>query len=502
MLPPGPRVTRALELVDDGKFFSLIAGHQTGKTTCLQWMTAHYNAGDRYRAIWVDLQTARDTPDPAVAMRVILSACQHAVKTRLGESAAPSEEATKQLLATPQRALVDYLREVASALTLPLVVLFDEADGLVGETMVSFLSQLRDGYLDRATVRFAHSVALVGRRAVRDYTLSADERRVVAWLGSSSPFNVNAEVMALALFTRDEVATLLAQHTTHTGQRFEDDAVTRVFELTEGQPWLVNALADYAVDRLVRDRSLPVTVAHIDGAKEAIIFERRTHIDSLVARLREERVKRVIAPMLAGERASGDVIDDDFAYVAGLGLIRREGSRWVVANPIYREVIPRALTFSMQMQIDQPTAWYVTPDGSLDAPKLMAAWQNFWRKDGHLAAEGFSYRESGPHLMLMAFLQRVVNGGGRIEREYALGKGALDLLIAWRSQRIPIEVKLRRDTETEDDALEQVLRYLDALDAPEAWLILFDLRSTAPWKERLYNREVQVGARLVRIVGC
>ena len=48
--------------------------------------------------------------------------------------------------------------------------------------------------------------------------------------------------------------------------------------------------------------------------------------------------------------------------------------------------------------------------------------------------------------MLMAFLQRIVNGGGRIEREYGLGRGALDLLIEWRGQRHAIEVKLRRDT--------------------------------------------------------
>jgi hypothetical protein len=144
----------------------------------------------------------------------------------------------------------------------------------------------------------------------------------------------------------------------------------------------------------------------------------------------------------------------------------------------------------------------VGADGLLDVPKLMAAWQTFWRKDGHVAAEGFAYRESGPHLMLMAFLQRVVNGGGRIDREYALGKGALDLLITWQTQRIAIELKLRRDTETEEDALEQVTRYLDALDVCEGWLVLFDLRSTAPWTQRLFTRTETVGARTVHVVGC
>ena len=154
------------------------------------------------------------------------------------------------------------------------------------------------------------------------------------------------------------------------------------------------------------------------------------------------------------------------------------------------------------MQIAYEPGAFERPDGALDMPKLMAAWQTFWRKDGHLAAEGFSYRESGPHLMLMAFLQRVVNGGGRVEREYGLGRGALDLLIEWRGARHAIEVKLRRDTETEDDALEQVARYLDSTGLDEGWLVLFDLRKSLPWAERLSSRTVEAQGKRVHIVGC
>jgi hypothetical protein len=132
----------------------------------------------------------------------------------------------------------------------------------------------------------------------------------------------------------------------------------------------------------------------------------------------------------------------------------------------------------------------------------MAAFQTFWREDGYLAAEGFAYRESGPHLMLMAFLQRIVNGGGRIEREYGLGRGALDLMIEWRGARHAIEVKLRRDTETEERALEQVARYLDAAGIEEGWLVIFDLRGALPWAERLSLRSAQVGAKRVHIVRC
>jgi len=159
-----------------------------------------------------------------------------------------------------------------------------------------------------------------------------------------------------------------------------------------------------------------------------------------------------------------------------LGLVRVERGELQIANPIYREVIPRALTWPQQISMHQPTEWYVRPDGALDVPKLLVAWQAFWRKDGHLAAEGFGYREAGPHLMLMAFLQRIVNGGGRVDREYGLGRGALDLMIFWKAERYAIEVKIRRDTETEAEALEQVTRYVDHAGLGEGWLLLFDLR--------------------------
>ena len=82
--------------------------------------------------------------------------------------------------------------------------------------------------------------------------------------------------------------------------------------------------------------------------------------------------------------------------------------------------------------------------------------------------------------MLMAFLQRVVNGGGRIEREYGLGRGALDLLVGWRGQRHAIEVKLRRDTRDGGGGARRRWRATSTrLGLDEGWLVMFDLRVDA-----------------------
>jgi hypothetical protein len=382
-----------------------------------------------------------------------------------------------------------------------LVLLFDEADVLTGPAMVSFLTQLRALYLARHRQPAPWSVVLIGVRAVRDYVVN-DERLGVPWLGSASPFNITVENVTLAAFTASEVGELCAQHADDTGQRFEPEAVARIHYLSAGHPWLVNALADQCTRRDVTNRAVAITADHVEAAKETLIQERRTHIDSLLARLREERVRRVLDPMIAGVTVPGGSLDDDLAYVAGLGLLRLEHGGWIIANPIYREVIPRALTFPTQTTLVQRTAWYVGADGLLDVPTLMAAWQTFWREDGHVAAEGFSYRESGPHLMMMAFLQRVVNGGGRIDREYALGKGALDLLITWKTQRIALELKMKHRPTAEARGVAQLARYLESLELTEGWLVLFDPSLGDDWDARTFTRAETVGTRLVHIVGC
>jgi hypothetical protein len=502
MLPPERRLGPVQQLIEERKYFTLHAGRQTGKTTSLMWLETHLNASGRWRAVWVDLETAREQPDPAAALSTVLENIDSALGLEHPELARPDAAEIQAALGNPATALRDYLRTLSRLDERPLVLLLDEADGLVGPAMVSFLTQLRHGYIARSRAPFPSSVVLVGQRQVRDYVLDADDRRAVSWLGTTSPFNITAEATTLGPFTETDVEELLGQHTAATGQRFEPEAVRRIWELAQGHPWLTSALAGQIVGRDVKDRSISITTLHVESAKETIILERRSHVDSLIARLREPRVRRILEPMLAGTGLPADLLDDDVSYLLGLGLVRMERGELQIANPIYREVIPRALAWTQQISMHQPTEWYVLPDGALDVPRLMTAWQAFWREDGHLAAEGFGYREAGPHLLLMAFLQRIVNGGGRVEREYGLGRGALDLMIFWQGERHAIEVKIRRDTDTEVKALDQVARYLDRAGLDDGWLLLFDLRKEVSWADKLFVHQVEHAAKTIRIVGC
>jgi hypothetical protein len=383
----------------------------------------------------------------------------------------------------------------------------DEIDALRDDSLLSVLRQLRAGYPRRPRA-FPASIALVGLRDVQDYKIASGGS---SRLGTPSPLNILDESLTLRAFTRDEVAELYAQHTAETGQPFEPAAVDRAFDLSRGQPWLVNALAAKAVDEVVEDRAVPVTAAHVDQAKERIILSRATHLGSLADKLGEERVRRVIAPVLAGQEVGVDVPRDDVDYVTDLGLVAHDDAgNLVIANPIYREVIPREIASVTADVMVLPARSYRLPDGRLDVDGLLDAFVAFWRRHAEPMVRGQSYPEIAPHIVLMAYLQRVVNGGATIEREYAAGSGRMDLCIRWPTgsgeQLVAIELKVWREKQADPlgEGLGQIEGYLGRLGLTEGVLVIFDRRRAAeevPWDERpRWESHDLAGGKRVRVL--
>ena len=382
----------------------------------------------------------------------------------------------------------------AAADRTPLVLLIDEIDALVGDTLLSVLRQLRSGY-DQRPAAFPHSIILCGVRDVRDCRIhSTAENRLV--LGGSA-FNVKAKSLRLGDFSEQEVRALLAQHTAATGQEFTEEAVRLILTRTAGQPSLVNALCREACfeDQVGRDRERPITADAILAAQERLILRRDTHIDDLAHKLREERVRLVVEPILTGA-AETACSDEDLSYVRDLGLVAQpDGGPPRIANPIYAEVVPRHLNYAVQETLPQRMVWYVDADGVLDVEGLIAAFQEFFREHSEHWVQRFEqYHEAGPQLLLQAHLQRIVNGGGRIEREYALGRGRTDLLIVWpqggRERRFVVECKvLRKGLErTIDEGIEQTRRYVDRCGAEAGHLIVFDRTPDRTWAEKIFRR--------------
>ena len=491
-----------LGLIRDEKYFVLHAPRQTGKTSALLALRDLLNGGEAgdFRCLYANVENGQAMRENvAEAMRTVLAEMAYQASVTLDDETL--EELWPALLERvgPAQALRQALARWCMADPRPLVLLIDEIDALVGDTLLSVLRQLRTGYADRPQ-RFPHSIILCGLRDVRDYRIhSSAENRLV--LGGSA-FNIKSESLRLGDFSEQETCDLTAQHTEQTGQAFTEDALELIWERTAGQPWLVNALCYDACFRHKpgRDRERPITAAAVLEAQERLILRRDTHIDDLAHKLCEERVRRVIEPILAGARQQA-WSNEDLAYACDLGLVTQDvGGRPRIANPIYAEVVPRHLNYAVQAGLPQEMAWYVGADGALDVEGLIAAFQAFFREHSEHWVQRFEqYHEAGPQLLLQAHLQRVVNGGGRIEREYALGRGRTDLLIVWpqggRERRYVVECKVRRGEleRTIAEGVAQARAYVDRCGAEAGHLIVFDRSRERTWEQKIFRRAAPPG---------
>ena len=332
-------------------------------------------AGD-YRCVYANFevgQAARE--DTARAMRALLSQLAARAEMTLDDETPGRLRNAALADAGPDGALFEVLSRWARADPRPLVLLIDEIDTLVGDTLLSVLRQLRAGY-DQRPGGFPHSVILCGVRDVRDYRVHSTARNALVLGGSA--FNIKSASLRLGDFTAAETRALLAQHTAETGQAFAPAALEAIRTRTAGQPWLVNALCREACfkSRAGRDRSRAITEGDILDAQERLILARVTHLDNLADKLREERVRRVVLPMLTGaaDRDRYSDRDRDVEYARDLGLLAQHDAKRI-ANPIYAEVIPRELTWIAQDDVDAEAAWFVDADGGLNVDKLLAAFQ-------------------------------------------------------------------------------------------------------------------------------
>ncbi|HLP46798.1 MAG TPA: AAA-like domain-containing protein [Candidatus Kapabacteria bacterium] len=502
------KLDEILTLIGQKKHFILHAPRQTGKTSYLLALMEYLNRQGEYNVLYTNIESAQAARENVKeGIKAIMSSIAKDAFNRLNDPFL--KESWREVLEKNGEftALENLLSLWCRQSEKPVVLFIDEVDALVGDTLISLLRQLRSGYTDRPAL-FPQSIILCGVRDVKDYRMHLDKDKSVITGGSA--FNIKSESMQLGNFTPREIEELYRQHTAETGQPFNDDIFPLVWELTEGQPWLVNALAYEVCFKMEagRDRGKEITQVMIEQAKENIILRRETHLDQLMDKLKEDRVKRVLTPILTGSEKIEKIPDDDIDYVSDLGLIKKKPNM-AIANGVYREVIPRQLTYSYQLSIVQEASWYMKEDGRLDMDKLLTAFQEFFRKHFESWVDGFDYAEAGAQLLLQAFLQRIVNGGGRVEREYGLGRMRTDLLLIWpyrdsqAMQKVVLELKLRYESlaKTIEKGLEQTWQYMDKCGTKEGYLLVFDTSKKASWKDKIFKKEKSFNGTRIKIYG-
>ena len=468
-IPPLERLDaeQVRSLIRQQKYFVLHAPRQTGKTSALLALQDELNASGQYRSVYVNVevgQSARE--DVAAAMQAILSELSLGAEFVLDDLFVKNVRREALEESGPHDALRDTLSRWAANDARPLVLLIDEIDALVGDTLVSVLRQLRAGYAHRPS-RFPQSIILCGIRDVRDYRIHASAEKAVITGGSA--FNIKSESLRMGDFSAAETQALLSQHTEETGQAWTEATRQEIWRLTQGQPWLVNALAYRAceairdLEQVNRRRSDSRGPRATDPAPRDAPgpTHRQAPGRARPARRRAVAERQYWIPRRDSRRTT-------LQYVRDLGLVRTDGNLRI-ANPIYQEAIPRDLTWTTQVEL-APRSSLVhrgrrseggrTPGRLPDVlPGAFRALGATFSVPGSRPATPFAGIPATHRQQRRTYRTRV-RAGGRMRT---------DLLIVWplaapsEVRKTVIECKLLHGSlaQTTRDGLEQTRAYMD-----------------------------------------
>ena len=232
MLPAQARLSNLKDLIDAKQYFVIHAARQTGKTTLIKDLVRQLNEEGTYYGLYCTLESVETISEAEKGIPAIVRTL--ALNLRYHPLLAGHRFAEEANVADFNNLLRGSLSDLCAELDRPLVIMFDEVDCLSDETLVSFLRQLRSGYVDRADIPFVHSLALVGVRNIRAYKARVRDDRET--LRTQSPFNIVAEALTLRNFNAEEVCELLTQHAQDTEQAFPAPVVDAIYETTQGQP--------------------------------------------------------------------------------------------------------------------------------------------------------------------------------------------------------------------------------------------------------------------------
>lgn len=534
-----------MDMIDGGYYFLMRAPRQSGKTTYLNALRDQINKEGKYYALLCSLEALDGVSDTETATVALVSQINDSLKfskvEKLVNLFRPDNLLPNFNFSLRIRSILNYICE---NLDKDLILFFDEADCLAPEPLIPFLRQIRQGYNMRDTASFPRSLALIGMRDIRDYLSQVRPDSESALL--ASPFNITKGSLSLANFTQKDIKALYAQHTEATGQKFQPAAIDRACRWSGGQPWLINSLAFEIVERsLRRDYSKAITGKHMDQAAQALILRGETHFDSLRKRLKEPRVRRIMEAVLVGAKQSSiGISEEDLQYAIDLGLLKKDSNdSYQPANPIYQEIIIRALTFNFQKGVSANLPdnigreWM---DGkNLDMSALLLRFQAFWRENREMLAtdnaiDSFAFNDSDQaarnlditenngnqelpkiiknrrlnldsealaHLVLLAFSRRVLNGGADfVQREFALGRMRADICVSYKDRRYPLEMKVKGVLGREK-SFSRLLLYMDKCGASEGWLVVFDQDFQKPWDKKLTWETLERDGQTIHVVG-
>ncbi len=468
-------VAKGKIMVDRGRYFTIFAPRQAGKTTYFQLLFRQLKK-ETYVPIWISFEGLK-----TLTRAQFYQALNHQLHRELAQHNLKLEDAI-----TNQLELQLFIEKIKSR-SQPIVLVIDEFEDMPDEVLSELMHIFRAMY-QRKQYYGLHSLILVGVSTIAELVVS-----------SASPFNV-VEELRIPYFTLTEVEELIQQYVAESGQSFEEGVVKAIYDNTQGQPGLVCGLCQYLVEEAATDRSQPVTMADFYGALKHFLTERfDKNIMNIVRKAREKR-DFMVRLLFTDRPVLFTVNDPDIAYLYANGVVDNIKGYVEVLVPLYSKCLITAFRPLINGEIDyyfslhDKLADYVTPAG-LNVGAMLTKYIEYVRRRGFRAFDTKQLKEAAWHYSLDGFINFFIERvGGETFVEVPTGRGRTDILILCQGQKYIIETKIFTDSGYFQKGKGQLADYLQSEGLTEGYYVVFSNKHTEA--DELYSEEEIEGQRI------
>ncbi len=460
-------------MMDDGRYFSIFAPRQSGKTTFLERIAEELHKAPTYIAIFLCFQDLNDVSKQEF-YREIEKELYTQLRNRLRAVDCEKCDIIENLLdnhrLTNHLSFRELLEELNRIVEFKKIVIFiDEFDGIPLSELQNFLTTLRRLYQKYKGVeqKALYSVGLIGIRNVTKLIV-----------GGVSPFNI-ADQVDLPPFSLKNTRDLYTQYTEETNQPFTEEAVKKIYEETEGQPWLVNRLGTILTMDVKPGTTSPIEKSDVEKAIHLLLKERNDHFDNLYekAELYKETFVEIVF-----DNVEYNPDDEDQTWLEQYGLVKNRDGHAVVGNNIYRARYIKTFFKEVNAYEDIPLQGYVLPGDALDMEKILLHFEQYITQIGVNAfyKEKKPYEKTGQFLLTAWLYQFVRGGAGDLRYEVPSGFGRMDMILTYKGRKYIVETKINRHnlTRTLKNGVAQVSeKYMASESVGEGYLLIFDLKT-------------------------
>jgi hypothetical protein len=476
-------------MVDLGRYFSIFAPRQSGKTTFFEGFCHELEKDTSYVAILLSFQDYKNLNSQRF-YQLIQKDLYRQLVSRLAQVDCPRLDEVRAYLDSHNIADHTCFRELFEELNQmvkfkKIVIFIDEFDGIPVSELENFLTTLRELYqrYKKQTDKALYSIGLVGIRNITKLIV-----------GGVSPFNI-ADKVKLPPFTLKNVHDLYTQYAEETNQPFTEEAVRKVFDETSGQPWLVNRLGTILTVDIKPQTTDPITREDVEKAVEILLYEENSHFDNITEKAKQYKETFIDIVFNGVEYIPGD---EEQSLLLTHGLIKAEGKEVRVSNPIYKKRFTRMFFRDVAGKVDISFKRYYLPDGSLNMERVLVDFEKYIARIG--AAAFYSTNKpmevTGKFQLTAWLYQFVSEGKGELYYESKTGLGIMDIMLIYKDRKYIIETKVKRYRGTVDEALEQLAdKYLLPERVSHGYIVMFDPKTRVgelctPQKHILEGKEI------------